>query len=1032
MGRTMPRPHSILLTTGVLLLGLVWFPASISAQTQDAAGFEFFETRVRPILVEHCYSCHSAQAERLRGNLYLDSRDGWIKGGDSGPALVPGDPENSLLIEAIRYDDPLTKMPPKGKLPEESIQALVEWVQRGAPDPRVGGSKIAVEPKTIDIEEGRRHWAFQPLRVAPPPAVKDMARVRNPIDRFILSKLEQRGMTPNPEADRRTLIRRLSLDLIGLPPEPEEVARFLDDSDPDAYEQLVDRLLDSPHFGERWARHWLDLARWGESHGFEHDYDRPTAYHYRDFVIEAFNRDLPFDTFVKWQLAGDEFEPDNNLALKATGFLAAGTHSTQITASQVEKERYDELDDMLNTTGTALLGLTIGCARCHDHKYDPIPSRDYYRLLSTFTSTVRSEVELKLDPEGDRKARERYEREHAPYVAALDEFERDQLPSRLRRWEAARSWERPTTTDWVVLEPSKVVSKGGATFEKRPDGSRLAQGKNARFDTYTITAACDLPKITAVRIEALADPSLPEGGPGRAGNGNFALTDVKLKIGPRYGIGQTFDATLVNPKASFEQTGLPASATIDADPKSGWAVDPLFGKNHAVVYELLSDVLPDGGATLTFTLDFQNNAQHAIGRVRVSATSSPVPVGLDGDGIPSGVRTILATSESDRIVEQRAELLSWYKTIDPAWRSLKKALDDHARTEPRATVTKALISTEGLPAVRLHTQGADFLEKTHFLKRGDPNQKLDEATQGFLRVLMGSPESEWQETPPTGWRTSYRRRALANWLTDTERGAGHLLARVIVNRLWQHHLGRGIVATPSDFGKQGEPPTHPELLDWLAVELVHNGWHLKPIHKLILLSATYRQSSEIDAAKEQADPDNALVWRFARRRLEAEPVRDSLLAVSGKLDRRMFGPGSLDERMTRRSIYFTVKRSRLIPMMVVFDAPDALVPLATRSQTTVAPQSLLLMNSPIVRDWAVAFARRVRPSAETSLGDAIANAYRIALSRPPTGGERADAIAFVNHQAAMYQVASHQGATEAALADFCLVLMSLNEFLFIE
>ncbi len=998
--------------------------APAAALGQEPKDIDFFESKVRPVLIEHCYSCHSADAKRLRGSLLLDTKEGWMKGGDSGPAIKPGDPENSLIIEAVKYEDPAMQMPPKGKLPEATIDVLVDWVKRGAPDPRTGPAKTA-EKKTIDIQAGREHWAFQPLRVVAPPSVEG-AESLGPIDRFLRRGLKDKGVEPNPSADRRTLIRRAHLDLLGLPPEPADVDRFVNDPDPEAFAKLVDRLLDSPHYGERWARHWLDLARWAESHGFEHDYDRPTAYHYRDFVIEALNRDLPYDTFVKWQLAGDEFAPNDNLALKATGFLAAGTHSTQITANQVEKERYDELDDMLNTTGTAFLGLTIGCARCHDHKFDPIPSADYYRLLSTFTTTVRSEVELKLDPEGDRKARERYEKEHGPYVESLARFEAEQLADRFEKWQARRGTERRETTEWVVLEPSKVVSKGGAKFVKQGDGSYLATEKNEKFDTYTITAACDLPKITAVRIEALTDPSLPRGGPGRAGNGNFALTNVALKIGPRYGIGTNFDATLVNAQATFEQKGLPVAATIDPDKKSAWAVDPEFGKDHAAVFELLSDVLPDGGATLTFTLDFQNNDQHNIGRVRVSATSSPLPVGIAGDGIPMSVRSLVDKPSAQRTAEESSAVLGWYKTIDPEWRSLKKALDDHARTEPKATVAKAMISTEGLPAVRLHTQGGDFLEKTHYLKRGDPNQKLDEAAPGFLQVLMGSEEDHWKEVAPANWRTSYRRRALANWLTDIDRGAGALSARVIVNRLWQHHFGRGIVATPSDFGKQGEAPSNPDLLDWLAVELVHNGWKLKPIHRAMMLSAAYQQSSAVNDAKAKLDPDNTLVWRFARRRLEAEPIRDSMLAVSGKLDRRMYGPGSLDERMTRRSIYFTVKRSRLIPMMVVFDAPDALVPLASRSETTVAPQSLLLMNSPVVRDWAAAFARRLMPKDGGPREGAIDSAYRIALSRGPTESERADALAFVNAQKAAY------GNVEPALADFCLVLMGLNEFMFVE
>ena len=469
----------------LLIAAIAASAGSATAGDFDARDLEFFEAKVRPVLVQHCYQCHSTGAKKVRGNLLLDSREAWQKGGDNGPALVAGNPEKSLLIQAISYTDPGTQMPPKGKLPDDAIALLVDWVKRGAPDPRSG---TAPKPtKTIDVEKGRQHWAFQPLITPQLPEVKAESWCNNPIDRFILAKLEAKGIEPNKEAQKRQLIRRLSFDITGLPPLPEDVEAFVANDCPEAYDLLVDRLLDTPSYGERWARHWLDLARFGESHGFEHDYDRPSAYHYRDFVIEAFNRDLPFNTFAQWQIAGDEIAPDDNLALKATGFLAAGVHSTQITANQVEKERYDELDDVVSTTGTAFLGLTIGCARCHDHKYDPIPTRDYYRLVSNFTTTVRSEIDLNLDPAGYKTALAKYDAEHSPYLATLARFEAGELPARLSQWEAnrAKSKDRPT---WVVLDPSKMQSQGGATFTKLPDGSIQVDGKNADFDTYTIVA----------------------------------------------------------------------------------------------------------------------------------------------------------------------------------------------------------------------------------------------------------------------------------------------------------------------------------------------------------------------------------------------------------------------------------------------------------------------------------------------------------------------------------------------------------------
>jgi cytochrome c553 len=725
-----------------------------------ARGLEVFQKHVRAVLAEKCLRCHGGKA--TEAGFDLSDRDRLLKGGESGPALLPGKARDSLLYKLVTHQkEPF--MPHQGKkLPEDVIARIAEWIDCGAPydEPLVARTpKESSWTTRLVPAPAKEHWAFQPLRRVAPPRVKDSTWCRTPIDCFLLAKMEATGLTPNPPVDRRRLIRRAYLDLLGLPPAPEEIDAFLKDPDPDAYSQLIDRLLASPRHGERWARHWLDLARFAESHGFEHDYDRATAYHYRDFVIRALNDDMPYDRFVKWQIAGDEYAPDDPAALTATGFLAAGVHSTQITKNEVERHRYDEMDDQLATLGTALLGLTIGCARCHDHKFDPIPQRDYYRLLATFTTTVRTEIELK--------------------------------------------------------------------------------------------------------------PSL----------------------------------------------GSPA---------------------------------PPPGA-------------------------KPAPV-------------------------------------------------------------KALICSEGLPAVRLHTQGGDFLPETHFLRRGDPNAKDGVATQGFLQVLEPSANAEkrWQTAPPAGWRTSYRRRALAEWLTDANDGAGRLLARVIVNRLWQHHLGRGLVATPSDFGTRGERPTHPELLDWLASELIANGWRLKPIHKAILMSAAYQADSHLDEAKAAVDRENRLFWRRPARRLEAEAIRDSLLAVGGVLDERMYGPGTLDEGSKRHSIYFTVKRSKLIPMLVVFDAPEALSGIGERPTTTIAPQALYLMNNPQVRGYARGFARRVAPDGKTPIEDAVRKGYLIALGRAPTAAELADSVAFVKSQATDYEAAKKAEARELALTDFCQTLLCLNEFVYVD
>jgi hypothetical protein len=1010
-------------------------PPAVSADhaRQMAAGRELFTKKVRGILVERCFKCHGGA--KTRGGLTMVSRETLLKGGDSGAVFVPGKGKDSRLYRlAAHVDDPA--MPPAGnkKLDKSELADLLRWIDLGAPydKPLIDG-RDPTRPKVLTVgDDDRSFWSFRPLKRPAVPAVKTARWGRNPIDRFLLAKMEQKGLTPSIEADCRTLIRRAYFDLIGLPPTPGEVSAFLEDRSPLAHERMIDRLLASPHHGERWARHWLDIARFAESHGFEHDYDRPTAYPYRDFVIAALNLDLPYDSFVRWQLAGDEIEPDNPLALTATGFLGAGVHSTQITANTVEKERYDELDDIVRTTGTAILGLTIGCARCHDHKYDPIPTRDYYRLLSTFTTTVRCDVDVDLDPSQAREARARHDVEVDRLINEQQRYERETLPTKFERWLASDD-KKPSA--WSVVEPATAKSAGGAIFKALPDGSLLASGTNAAFDTYTFVVRTRATAITAVRLEALAHPSMVRGGPGRAGNGNFALSDFKLTAAPMSG-GRAIPVKIAGARATFEQRGLPVAATIDKDPRSAWAIDPQFGKDHGAVFNFASPIGHAGGTVLTFTLRFNNNNSHNIGRPRLSLSTQPSPPVVTGDVMPDDVRLALTRLQSKPgskpTAAERETLDKWYRTQDEGWRSITTRLNELRRKGPAVARQKAMICTEGLPPIRLHSQGADFLNETHFLKRGDPNQKDGVASQGFLQVLTRSSEGDkhWHQAPPKGWRTSYRRRSLANWMTDAETGAGHLVARVIVNRLWQHHFGRGIVATTSDFGLQGDRPSHPELLDWLASELIAQGWRLKPIHRLILTSAAYRQATSFEPGKSAIDADNRLLWRRVPRRLEAEVIRDSLLAVAGQLDKRMFGPGTLDPNHERRSIYFFVKRSQLVPMMVLFDAPDGTVGIEQRTTTTIAPQALMMMNNTVVRASASALAERLARESDPSA--AISTGYALALGRAPKPGELADSLAFVNEQRSSYQVEKRADAERRALADWCQVLLELNEFVYVD
>ncbi len=980
-----------------------------------AKGRELFESSVRGLLEAKCAKCHSG--DRVESEFDITSRESLLKGGLAGPAIVPGDHKKSLLYQLVAHQKEPHMPESRPKLPDADLAKIAQWIDLGAPydRPLLEKDDATAWTRKVVPAEAKEHWAFQPLR---------QDAQSNSVDAILLAKLKEKGLGFNPPAGKRTLIRRVYLDLIGLPPTPEQVQAFLKDESPEAFAKVVGGLLASPRYGERWARHWLDLVRFAESHGFEHDYDRPTAYHYRDFVIKAFNQDLPFDTFMKWQLAGDEIAPDEPLALMATGYLAAGVHSTHITKSEVEKHRYDELDDIVANIGTTFLGLTVGCARCHDHKYDPIPSRDYYRMISAFTTTVRTEYEIDLNPEGYKKAKAAYDAEHQPYLDAIAKFEKEQLPDRLAEWEETQG--KAIAPDWILPEVTQAKSTGGATIAKQPDGSLLVSGKNPTLDTLSVRLATDLTDLRSLRIEALTDPSLVKGGPGRAANGNFALSDLIVAISPKDKSQPGVEVKLANPRATFEQKGFAVAGAIDADSvTSAWAVDPQFGKDHAAAFEFEKPIGYPGGTVIVVTMKFNNNTGHSMGRPRLSLSTANQP-DLKAPAASDLVRAALALPADLRTKEHTSALMKWYAPQDPEWQKLAKAAAGHAAKAPRPNRVKALISSEGLPAVRLHSQGDDFLKQTHFLRRGDPGQKTGVAPVSFLQVLMPNAEaqSKWLTTPPSGSRTSFKRTAFANWLADTHDGAGHLLARVIVNRLWERHMGRGIAATVSDFGLRGEPPSHPELLDFLASELIRTGWKLKPIHKLIVISDAYRQASAVDEAKVKVDPDNRLFGRYEVRRLEAEVIRDSILVVGGLLDDRMFGPGTLDESSRRRSIYFTMKRSKLIPSLIVFDAPDGTTGVGSRPSTTIAPQALHLMNNEQVRAAAKGLAKRVLGDGKASNSDAVTKAYRIALCREPRQQELLDAAAFFN---------GYTGAArEAALADICQVLFCLNEFLYVE
>ncbi len=1019
---------------------------------------DFFESKIRPVLVRECYGCHSVDASdigKLRGGLFLDSRDASRTGGDTGPAVVPGDTEKSLLLSAIKHED--FEMPPKGKLDDAVIADFEKWIQLGAADPRDGQAVAAI---AMDVESRKSFWSFQPLTKTEPPAVTDSTKWgRSDIDRYILERLEQKAIVPNGLADARVLVRRAWFDLLGLPPSPDEMREWMaklssqsGSINDQAWSALIDHLLDSPHYGERQARHWIDVARFGESHGYEQDYDRPNAFHYRDFLIRAFNGDLPYDQFVHWQLAGDELAPEEPLAWMATGFLCGGAFPTQLTEGEFESARYDELDDMAATTGVAFLGLSVGCARCHDHKFDPIPSLDYYRIASTFTTAIRCEKQLDLEPQENAKRRDAFLGKISVLEKELQSYARDELPRQLYEWLRSESSQEIHGSTWSVLTGA-VASNRKDNYQLQADGSYLSIGEVPSQDAITLTTSVQKITVHALRLEALAHASLPHQGPGRADNGNFALGDIRLTLK-----GAASDTSelpkFVAARATHEQNSasLSVAASIDSDPVSGWAVDGQIGTDHAAVFQLDKPLVIEQPTELTITLVFNHpNAKHSVGRFRLAVSADPAAVPLVGEVGPPPAMVAAIEQLSQAIIdsdfasvtatENWSLALEWFKVRDTGYRDRVTAIDQAKSAGAGEVLANVLVTSEGLPVLSHHANDRGFphfYPATYQLRRGDVSQKVDKVEAGFLQVLTstGSKPQRWRvQSDAPEPRLSYRRSALARWITDTEQGAGQLAARVMVNRLWQHHFGRGLVATPNDFGSSGELPTHPELLDYLATELIDGGWKLKRLHKMIMTSGVYMQASTLaaDDPRLTLDRENQGLWRRIPRRLEAEAIRDAMLFVGGQLDSTMYGPGSLDSSMRRRSVYFFIKRSQLIPMMMLFDWPEHLVSIGQRPLTTIAPQALMFMNNLQGREYALALARRIAElTPQPSIAQAIEGIYWTALSRPPTAAEGALATDFLTHQTSVRRESGETEAELLALVDLCQTLMSMNEFVYID
>lgn len=1012
----------------VSLTGLVVLLFPSFARSADD-GVQFFEQKIRPVLVEHCYSCHSAaakDAKKLQAELFLDTAGGVAAGGESGPVLVKGKSAESSLLKALKYDG--LEMPPSGKLSDAVIADFAKWIDMGAPDPREGAAPVKAK-REIVIEEGKKWWAFQPLGNSQQLAVKS-SDPKRPIDGFIRAAQQAHKLKSNHPATKEKLIRRAYFDLIGLPPTPGQIANFVDDASPQAFERVVDELLASPAYGERWARHWLDAARFAESGGYEFDGFRPGAHHYRDWVIRTLNDDLSYDEFVRMQLAGDLLHPNDVQAAAATGFLVAGPYPGQITAKTVERIRYDQLDDMMMTIGGSMLGLTLGCVRCHEHKFDPIPQQDYYALAASLARTVHGAKTMDLDPAATEKALDEHERAHAALLKSLDDFAAAKLPKRFAAWAKTDLPKQPEPTRWQVLEP--VVMEAAQTYLKElpnhtiaADGTKNVAGmvrkrgsvkKEGSNETLQVSFATNQKNVQAFRLDLLTDKSLPQRGPGLNGDGSFALAEIALtakSLDPKAkDAPQTVKLKPVFAAFADKNQGL--ELAVDGKADTAWGVKTEAKKDNGAIFEFDKPLAGfTGGTELVLECKFRGAG---VGRLRVSFSTEANPATWAGDSVPQNVAELRAAAPSAAKLPEslRTPVARWFAPFDADAAKVVHAVRDHEAETPRPKVTEVYTTTPG---------GQDV----YLLRRGEVDNKQGVAAPGFVQVLWrkSGPAIPAAAKPPVDPRIS-----LARWMTDVEGGAGPLVARVMANRVWQHHFGEGIVGTPNDFGAQGDRPSHPELLEYLAAELVRGGWRLKPLHKQIMLSDAYRQSHEVDPANVKLDPANRYLWHYRPQRLEAETIRDALLAVGGNLDAKMYGPSVLDNT-TRRSVYLRVKRSELIPSMTMFDAPEPTQSIGERSVTTVPTQALALMNSPFVRGQAEKLAERIRPAKDELIESAIDRGYRITLGRSPTTAECEQMQSFVTRQRASFGGDTPE-ALSRSLTEFCQVLLCLNEFVYVD
>ena len=937
-----------------------------------------FNREIRPILSANCFACHGPDAAERKGNLRLDTREGAFADLGGHAALAPGKPEESELVRRISSLDSEEAMPPAEsgkKLTAAEIELVRRWVAEGA--------------------AWQKHWAYtRPARPAIPAAGGGV----NPIDVFVRAKLSELGLSPAPEADRVALVRRLSFDLTGLPPTSEQVDAFVNDRSEQAYEHLVDRVLASPHYGERMAMYWLDLVRFADTNGYHGDNHRDIAL-FRDYVIQAFNENKPFDRFTVEQLAGDLLADASRETKIASGYNHL-LMTTREGGAQPKEYLAKYAADRVRNASSVWLGATMGCAECHDHKFDPYLTQDFYSFAAFFADIKEVAVGIQeqvLLPETEQARRlADFDAEIAAIRGVLD-TPTSELELAQTQWEQSVQGQ---VADWKPLKPTGALTASGATVTIAANGSMLLGGNRAATDIYTVVVPVDLPALTALRLEVLPHKTLPAKGPGRADNGNFVLSEIRATIAQRSNPAAARPIVLKDASADFSQDNLQVSAAIDGQGETGWAIAPRFSEEHVAVFEV-DGAQAAGEAVLTIELVQSHGAAHSLGHFRISATASPQPVRAS-QGIPKEILAVLAVAAPSRSAEQRQTLAAHYRSIAPVLESARKQLT--AAELAKADFVKTVPTT--LVSVSVEPRAMRILPRGNWLS--DSGAEVNPAVPAFL--------------PPLSVRDRRATRLdLARWIVSPE---NPLAARVAVNRLWKLVFGQGIVRTLDDFGSQGAAPTHAELLDWLASEFIDSGWDVKHVLKQIVMSATYRQTSAAGESLRQTDPYNKWLARQSRYRLDAEMVRDNALAVSGLLSLKIGGPSvkpyqppgywshlnfpvreyqsDHGESLYRRGLYTYWARTYLHPSLLAFDAPSREECTVERPRSNTPLQALVLLNDPTYVESARVFARRVMAEGGADVEARLRWAYRQTLSREPTSAELAVLVGLFEKHRSQY------------------------------